>query len=59
MSFILFSLQLLVKNISDVLFWGSHPLKEAHEDVLWNIGTSHDGSKFQYSVLKVRKESIS
>ena len=27
----------MVKNISDVLFWGSHPLKEAHEDLLWNI----------------------
>ena len=44
----------MVKNISDVLFWGSHPLKESHEDVLWNIGTSHDGSKFHYSVLKFR-----
>ena len=35
-----------------MLFWGSHPLKEANEDILWNIGTSYDGSKFHYSVLR-------
>jgi len=46
--------ELLVRSISDVLFWGSHPLKEANEDILWNIGTSYDGSKFHYSVLRFK-----
>lgn len=48
----MFLLQILVKSLSDVLVWCSHPLKEPQEDVLWNIGISHDGAKFFYSVLK-------
>ena len=42
-----------MENISNVLVWCSHPIKELNkEDILWNLGTGYESGQFYYSVLK-------
>ena len=46
------------KLTTNVLVWCAHPLKEPEDNVVWNVGTSYDGSRFHYSVLKFNETGV-